>query len=107
MQSGHLDAFGNPVGTGYGGDGECPEQYAVCYTPNEFEEFLQASDLEYNTKEQILEPKGDAEVVLDWTTQLLFLDWTTLLYLVIPLSIFAVYGLTIYAGVKFIQKKFS
>ena len=63
--------------------------------------------MEYSTETAQLEPMGDAEAVLDFTTQLLFLDFWTIAYLAIPLTIFAVYGLTIYASFKWIQKKLS
>ena len=50
---------------------------------------------------------GDAEAIIDFTTDLLFLDIWTILNMAVPLTIFAVYGLTIYAATKWIQKKFS
>ena len=79
----------------------------VCVTEESFNEMLEPYDMEYSTETLALEPKGDAEAVIDFTTQLLFLDFWTIAYLAIPLTIFAVYGLTIYASFKWIQNKFN
>ena len=103
MQS--LDDLGNPLPYELGGF-ECPEEM-VCVTAESFNEMLEPYDMEYSTETLALEPKGDAEAVLDFTTTLLFLDIWTILNMAVPLTIFAVYGLTLYAGVKWIQKKFS
>ena len=51
--------------------------------------------------------QGDAEAIIDFTKDLLFLDISVILNMAVPLTIFAVYGLTLYAAVKYIQKKFS
>ena len=50
---------------------------------------------------------GDAEAIIDFTQTLLTLDFWTLLSFSIPLTIMAVYGLSIYAGFKWLQKKLS
>jgi len=50
---------------------------------------------------------GDAEAIIDFTQTLLTLDFWTLLSFSIPLTIMAVYGLSIYAGVKWIQRRLS
>lgn len=100
------DDFGNPVGTLYPGDESCPQDM-ICLTEEGFNQMLEPYDMEYSTETLALEPMGDAEAVLDFTTQLLFLDFWTIAYLAIPLTIFAVYGLTIYASFKWIQKKLS
>ena len=100
-----LDDLGNPLPYELGGF-ECPEGM-VCVTEESFNEMLEPYDMEYSTETLQLEPMGDAEAVLDFTTTLLFLDFWTIAYLAIPLTIFAVYGLTIYASFKWIQKKLS
>ena len=100
----NLDEFGNPKGTGYGGEGNCPEEYFRCLTEEGFNEMLLGAGMEWNEAEQIVQPIGDAEAVIDFTTKLLFLDWTTILYLALPLTLFAFYGLSIYAGFKWIQR---
>jgi len=101
-----LDVFGNPTGTTYPGEEGCPQDM-ICLTEEGFNQLLAESDMVYNTESHTVEPMGDAEAVLDFTTQLLFLDFWTIAYLAIPLTIFAVYGLSIYAGFKWIQKKLS
>jgi len=68
---------------------------------------LSEADMYYNTETFQVEPMGDAEAIIDFTTDLLFLDIWTILNMAVPLTIFAVYGLTLYAAVKYIQKKFS
>ncbi len=100
-----LDDLGNPLPYELG-DFECPEEM-VCVTAESFNEMLEPYDMEYSTETLALEPKGDAEAVLDFTTTLLFLDFWTIAYLAIPLTIFAVYGLSIYAGFKWIQSKLT
>ena len=103
MQS--LDDLGNPLPYELGGF-ECPKEM-VCVTAESFNEMLAPYDMEYSTETLQVEPKGDAEAIIDFTTNLLFLDIWTILNMAVPLTIFAVYGLTLYAGVKWIQKKFS
>ena len=67
---------------------------------------LSDADMEYTETGEI-QPVGDAEAIIDFTKDLLFLDISVILNMAVPITIFAIYGLTIYAGVKFIQKKFS
>ena len=100
------DVFGNPAGTVYPGEDDCPQDM-ICLTEEGFNQMLSDADMQYNTETLQVEPMGDAEAVLDFTAQLLFLDFWTIAYLAIPLTIFAVYGLSIYAGFKWIQKKLS
>lgn len=100
-----LDLYGNPVGTVYREDG-CPPEL-VCVPKETLDEMLMGADMQYNEETLMIEPKGDAEAIIDFTTDLLFLDIWTILNMAVPLTIFAVYGLTIYAAVKFIQKKFK
>lgn len=100
------DAFGNPVGTLYPGDADCPEGM-MCIPENEFHMLLADADMEYDETTREIQPVSDAEAIIDFTKDLLFLDISVILNMAVPLTIFAVYGLTIYAGVKYIQKKFS
>ena len=100
-----LDMFGNPVGTKYPGEKGCPEGM-MCIPESEFHMLLSDADMEYTETGEI-QPVGDAEAIIDFTKDLLFLDISVILNMAVPLTIFAIYGLTIYAGVKFIQKKFS
>ena len=100
-----LDEFGNPIGTVYSEDG-CPAEL-MCIPKETFNEMMIGADMEYNPATQTIEPAGDAEVLVDFTKDLLFLDFWTLLSFSIPLTILALYGLSIYAGFKWIQKKLS
>ena len=100
-----LDIYGNPIGTKYPGEDGCPEGM-MCIPESEFHMLLSDADMEYTETGEI-QPVGDAEAIIDFTKDLLFLDISVILNMAVPLTIFAIYGLTIYAGVKFIQKKFS
>ena len=100
-----LDEFGNPVGTVYD-NGDCPTDY-MCVPQDTFNEMMIGANMEYNTTTQTIEPIGDAEAVIDFTKTLLTLDFWTVLSFSIPLTILAIYGLSIYAGVKYIQRRFS
>jgi len=102
----NLDMFGNPVGTKYPGEDGCPEGM-MCIPEQEFRLMLTDNDMQYTAEGTIEPAQGDAEAIIDFTTDLLFLDLWTILNMAVPLTIFAIYGLTLYAGVKFIQKKFS
>ena len=101
-----LDMFGNPVGTKYPGEEGCPEGM-MCIPENEFHLMLTDNDMEYTAEGTIQPAQGDAEAIIDFTKDLLFLDVMTILNMAVPLTIFAIYGLTLYAGVKWIQKKLS
>lgn len=101
-----LDMYGNPVGTLYSGDEGCPEGM-MCIPENEFQMLLADADMEYDETTREIQPVSDAEAIIDFTKDLLFLDIGVIINMAVPLTIFAIYGLTIYAGVKYIQKKFS
>jgi|TARA_B110000858_G_scaffold89207_1_gene103043 hypothetical protein len=101
-----LDLYGNPVGTKYSGEGDCPADM-MCIPANEFHMQLEQAGMEYDETSREIQPVGDAEAIIDFTKDLLFLDISVIFNMAIPLTIFAVYGLTIYAAVKFIQKKLS
>lgn len=101
-----LDIYGNPVGTKYPGQDGCPEGM-MCIPENEFHMQLSEAGMEYDETSREIQPVSDAEAIIDFTKDLLFLDISVILNMAVPLTIFAVYGLTIYAGVKYIQKKFS
>ena len=98
--------FGNPVGTKYPGEEDCPEGM-MCIPEEEFHLMLTDNDMHYTSEGTIELAQGDAEAIIDFTKDLLFLDIRVILNMAVPLTIFAVYGLTLYAAVKYIQKKFS
>ena len=70
-----LDDLGNPLPYELGGF-ECPEGM-VCVTEESFNEMLEPYDMEYSTETLALEPKGDAEAVIDFTTQFNSKDYST------------------------------
>tara|TARA_B100000497_G_scaffold81118_1_gene90450 strand:+ start:38 stop:436 length:399 start_codon:yes stop_codon:yes gene_type:complete len=100
------DMFGSPIGTGYGGVGDCPEQYYKCLTEDALNTMMLDAGMEYDYVTETVQPaQGDAEAIIDFTKDLLFLDIDVILNMAVPLTIFAVYGLTIYAAIKWIQKR--
>ena len=101
-----LDIYGNPTGTKYPGEEGCPEGM-MCIPEEEFHLMLTDNDMHYTSEGTIELAQGDAEAIIDFTKDLLFLDISVILNMAVPLTIFAVYGLTLYAAVKYIQKKFS
>jgi len=98
--------FGNPIGTKYPGEEGCPEGM-MCIPENEFHLMLTDNDMQYTVEGTIEPAQGDAEAIIDFTKDLLFLDVMTILNMAVPLTIFAIYGLSIYAGVKWIQRRLS
>ena len=54
-----------------------------------------------------LPPVGDAEAVVDGLFGLIYLYPSDYFIVFGSLSLFAIYGLSIYAGIKWIQKKFK
>jgi hypothetical protein len=68
---------------------------------------LSEAGMEYDETSREIQPVGDAEAIIDFTQTLLTLDFWTLISFAIPLTIIAVYGLSIYAGFKWLQKKLS
>jgi hypothetical protein len=102
----NLDMFGNPVGTKYPGEEGCPEGM-MCIPENEFHLMLTDNDMQYTVEGTIEPAQGDAEAIIDFTKDLLFLDIGVIFNMAVPLTIFAIYGLTIYTAVKYIQKKLS
>ena len=54
-----------------------------------------------------LAPIGDAEAVVDGLFGLIYLYTSDYFIVFGSLSLFAIYGLSIYAGIKWIQKKFK
>lgn len=101
-----LDIYGNPVGTKYSGEGNCPADM-MCIPVDEFHMQLEQAGMEYDETTREIQPTGDAEAIIDFTQTLLTLDFWTLVSFSIPLTIMAIYGLSIYAGFKWIQRKFT
>ena len=101
-----LDIYGNPIGTKYPVEEGCPDGM-MCIPEDEFHLMLTDNDMQYTVEGTIEPAQGDAEAIIDFTKDLLFLDVMTILNMAVPLTIFAIYGLSIYAGVKWIQRRLS
>ena len=88
-------------------DIECPEEFEICFTNEEWDEFHNYFD--FNDDDVFIpeHPVGDVEAVADFTWQLLFLSPWELIYIAMPMSVLAFYGLSIYYAFKWIQRKFS
>jgi hypothetical protein len=86
---------------------ECPEEFEICFTNNEWIEFH--NYVEFDDAEAFIpkHPIGDAEAVANFTWEILFLSPWELIYIAMPMSVLACYGLTIYYTFKWIQRKFS
>jgi hypothetical protein len=52
-------------------------------------------------------PVGDVEAAVDGFFGLVYLHPTDYLLVIGSLTLFAIYGLSVYAGIKWIQKKFN
>ena len=88
---------------------ECPEQFEVCFTQDDWINFVTDYELEVIDEVGNLPSKaqGDAEAASNFTWELLFLSPWELVYIALPMSVLAFYGLTIYATFKYIQRKFK
>lgn len=51
-------------------------------------------------------PKGDVEAALEFTWDILFMSPWDLIWISIPMTVLATYGLTVYFIFKWIQRKF-
>ena len=78
---------------------ECPEDL-ICFTEEELDEY--GLILDGNG-----EPIGDVEAAGQLVLEVLFLTPLELIYVGISMSILAFYGLSIFACIKWIQRKFS
>ena len=78
---------------------ECPEDL-ICFTEEELDEY--GFILDGNG-----EPIGDVEAAGQLVLEVLFLTPLELLYVGISMSILAFYGLSIFACINYIQRKFS
>ena len=83
---------------------ECPEDN-ICFTEEEWINFLTEYELDLMT--EMPQSTGDAQAAIDFTWQILFLSPWELIYIALPMTVLAFYGLTIYSIFKYIQKKFS
>ena len=79
----------------------------VCFTEEEWIEFLTDYELDIVTEVGTVQPAGDAQAAIDFTWQVLFLSPWELAYIALPMTVLAFYGLTIYSIFKYIQSRFS
>ncbi len=88
---------------------ECPEQFEICFTENDWIDFVTEYELGIINEIGGLpnSTQGDAEAAINFTWELLFLSPWELAYIALPMSVLAFYGLTIYGMFKLIQKKFK
>lgn len=90
----------------------CPENH-VCFSAEEWSLFIREYELDlqkefYNDEIDLSSGSaGDAQAVADFTWQVLFLSPWELIYIALPMSVLAFYGLSIYATFKWLQKRFS
>ena len=88
---------------------ECPEEFAVCMTDDEWYDFV--TDYELDIIDEVgglpTVATSDAQAISDFTWQVLFLSPWELAYIALPMTVLAFCGLTIYSVFKYIQKKFS
>ena len=68
LEAGGTDIFGSPVGTGYGGVGDCPDQYYKCLTEDALNTMMMDAGMEYDYATETVQPaQGDAEAIIDFT----------------------------------------
>ena len=83
------------------------EETRVCFTQDEWYEFINEYELDIINEVGTPTTTGDAQAAIDFTWQILFLTPWELAYIALPMTVLAFYGLTIYSIFKYIQKRFS
>ena len=85
----------------------CPDEL-VCIDVETWDMIVEEYDLVMDMSEMSDVAKtSDVQAVVDLSWQLLFLTPWELIYIGLPMSVLAFYGLSIYATFKWIQKRFS
>jgi len=85
----------------------CPDDQ-VCIDVEMWNDIVDEYDLAMDMSEMSDVAKtSDVQAVVDLSWQLLFLTPWELIYIGLPMSVLAFYGLSIYAIFKWIQKRFS
>lgn len=85
----------------------CPEEL-VCIDLDTWDLMVEEYDLSWDESEMVaLESTSDVQAIVDLSWELLFLTPWELIYIGLPMSVLAFYGLSIYAIFKWIQKRFS
>ncbi len=83
------------------------EETSVCFTEEEWVEFITEYELDIINEVGTVQPAGDAQAAINFTWELLFLSPWELAYIALPMGVLAFYGLTIYSIFKYIQRRFS
>ena len=83
---------------------ECPDDQ-VCMDIETWNEIVEEYDLVMDMTE--VSKTSDVQAIVDLSWELLFLTPWELIYIGLPMSVLAFYGLSIYAIYKWIQKRFS
>ena len=85
----------------------CPEEL-VCIEVETWNMIVEEYDLVMDMSEMSDVAKtSDVQAVVDLSWQLLFLTPWELIYIGLPMSVLAFYGLSIYAAYRWIQKRFK
>lgn len=85
----------------------CPEEL-VCIDVETWDMIVEEYDLVMDMSEMSDVAKtSDVQAVVDLSWQLLFLTPWELIYIGLPMSVLAFYGLSIYAAYRWIQKRFK
>ncbi len=83
------------------------EETNVCFTEEEWYDFVSEYELEILDEVGTPATTGDAQAAIDFIWQTLFLSPWELAYIALPMTVLAFYGLSIYSIFKYIQKRFS
>jgi len=84
----------------------CPEDL-VCIDIETWSAIVEEYDLALEMTTPDVTKTSDVQAIVDLSWELLFLTPWELVYIGLPMSVLAFYGLSIYAIFKWIQKRFS
>lgn len=82
----------------------CPDDM-VCMDVEMWEAIVEEYDLAMDAVD--VSKTSDVQAIIDVTWEMLFLHPWDLVYIGLPMSVLAFYGLSIYAAYRWIQKRFS
>jgi len=82
----------------------CPDDL-VCIDIETWEAIVEEYDMAFEYTD--VSKTSDVQAIIDVTWEMLFLHPWDLIYIGLPMSVLAFYGLSIYAAYRWIQKRFS
>jgi hypothetical protein len=82
----------------------CPDDQ-ICMDIETWNGIVEEYDLAMDAA--VVPKTSDVQAIIDITWEMLFLHPWDLIYIGLPMSVLAFYGLSIYAVYKWIQKRFS